>query len=349
MCARQKSDRSAVLLDYFVLPVGKTATITARVVRLLLEGRKPIAVLTFTKKGAAELERRIRGGLDGTLATPSTRPTASSCPVNQVGEKDLFVGTFHSFFMMLLRNHGGSLGVPGNFKVLGPFQQLTLLRSLIEREKRTQAQRPGVGRTALSAALFSNPQDPQASSDENEECSENEVDLQASFLDGGSHIGSTSREAEELRKHIRSMKLIPELLQRERAVNSILYRLFCEYTLHLKKQQPPLLDFTDLTVLAIRLLERDDTRQQLGLLWPYLVIDEFQDTNRNQFKFLSLLALQGIRCGTLVKSSGKPRASRGITVVGDDDQSIYKWRGTHTGVGLPKAVKPRQLMPLCLM
>lgn len=305
---------------------GKTTTLTARIVRLLLEGRRPLAALTFTRKGATELERRIRGGLGSVLADRNAEISVLSPPRGEIGERDLFVGTFHSFFMKLLRNHGGPLGVPSNFRVLGQFQQLALLRNLIEQEKRSEAQRRGVVGKGISATLRSNPGDHQMSSDDNEGCSEDEREVQDSLFlgDGGLAFSSTSREAEELRRRIRAMKFIPELLQRERASGSVLFRLFCKYTRHLKEQQPPLLDFTDLTVLAIRLLERADMRAQLRSLWPYLVVDEFQDTNSNQFKFLCLLALG--------ESQSAQQRQGGITVMGDDDQSIYKWRGTHTGV-----------------
>ena len=71
-------------------------------------------------------------------------------------------------------------------------------------------------------------------------------------------------------------------------------------------------DFGDLVWLAIRLLERSPTvLNGLRRRFRYIVVDEFQDTNYAQFRLLQLLA---------------PSDSQ-ITVVADDDQSIYKWRG----------------------
>ncbi len=71
-------------------------------------------------------------------------------------------------------------------------------------------------------------------------------------------------------------------------------------------------DFDDLIHLPIRLLQNHEkSRTKLQKRWPYLLIDEFQDTSVNQLRFLQLLAGE----------------SGNIMVVGDDDQAIYEWRG----------------------
>jgi DNA helicase-2/ATP-dependent DNA helicase PcrA len=71
-------------------------------------------------------------------------------------------------------------------------------------------------------------------------------------------------------------------------------------------------DFDDLLVLPVRLLQTD--RQQLGMYqakFHYIMVDEYQDTNKAQYQFIKLLAA----------------GHRNVCVVGDDDQSIYGWRG----------------------
>ncbi|XP_026192810.1 uncharacterized protein LOC113147219 [Cyclospora cayetanensis] len=240
---------------------GKTTTITARVIRLLLLGRQPLAALTFTKKSALELERRIRGGLESLRGV-----------VGGSQDVQLFVGTFHGFFAQLLRDHGRSVGVPGGFRVLGPVPQLVLLRSLILEEKKRQEAHllPSGGERSVHAHAPATP---------------------IVEGDAGVAFSTAARDAEELRRRIRSMKCIPEVLERERTANSVVYRLFCAYESHLRRHKPPLLDFTDLVTLAIRLLEQAETRHALRARWPYLVVDEFQDTNSKQFKFLCLLRL----------------------------------------------------------
>ncbi len=72
------------------------------------------------------------------------------------------------------------------------------------------------------------------------------------------------------------------------------------------------LDFDDLLLEAVRLLEHDkQTREYWNEKVRYLLVDEYQDTNRNQYDLMRLLA-------------GK---SNNVCVVGDEDQSIYSWRG----------------------
>jgi len=75
-------------------------------------------------------------------------------------------------------------------------------------------------------------------------------------------------------------------------------------------------DFDDLLLLPVKLLEEDEeVRLDLWRRWHYLMIDEYQDTNLVQLELARLLA--------------GPR--RNLCVVGDDDQSIYAFRGAHLG------------------
>src|SRR5690606_3819569 len=75
-------------------------------------------------------------------------------------------------------------------------------------------------------------------------------------------------------------------------------------------------DFDDLLLLPVRLLEEDEeVRRDLWRRWHYLMIDEYQDTNAVQLDLARLLAGQ----------------RRNLCVVGDDDQSIYAFRGADLG------------------
>src|SRR5690606_40381859 len=76
------------------------------------------------------------------------------------------------------------------------------------------------------------------------------------------------------------------------------------------------LDFDDLVVAPVRVLrERDDLREKWQGRFDYLMIDEFQDTNRAQLELVLALT----------------NRERNVCVVGGDDQSIYGWRGAEVG------------------
>ncbi len=83
-------------------------------------------------------------------------------------------------------------------------------------------------------------------------------------------------------------------------------------------------DFDDLLLLTATMLERSrEVRDDCHRRWQYLLIDEYQDTNRAQFKIASLLV------GLPEPLPGEDQDSRGpnVCVVGDPDQAIYGWRG----------------------
>jgi superfamily I DNA/RNA helicase len=91
---------------------------------------------------------------------------------------------------------------------------------------------------------------------------------------------------------------------------TLLSAVFARYQADLKTLNA--VDFDDLLLLAVKLLsEHADVQQRWQEKFKYLMIDEFQDTNRLQLELVSLLA----------------DANKNVAVVGDDDQSIYGWRG----------------------
>jgi DNA helicase-2/ATP-dependent DNA helicase PcrA len=81
------------------------------------------------------------------------------------------------------------------------------------------------------------------------------------------------------------------------------------YKAELKKNNA--LDFDDLLLEAVRLLKVSQTRERYQHRYRYLLVDEYQDTNRPQYELMKLLA--GER--------------KNVCAVGDEDQSIYSWRG----------------------
>ncbi len=90
--------------------------------------------------------------------------------------------------------------------------------------------------------------------------------------------------------------------------------VYAEYQKRLKRCNA--LDFDDLISMTVKLFrEHSDVLEYYQDRWKYLMVDEYQDTNKAQFVFISLLA----------------QKYRNLCVVGDDDQSIYRFRGADIG------------------
>lgn len=93
-----------------------------------------------------------------------------------------------------------------------------------------------------------------------------------------------------------------------------LFEMYEEY-----KRNSSLLDFADLLIIAVKMLKNEDIQDRYHNLWKYVLVDEFQDTNEIQMKFINLINPEN------------------LFVVGDDDQSIYGFRGADVGniLGFP--------------
>jgi DNA helicase II / ATP-dependent DNA helicase PcrA len=104
-----------------------------------------------------------------------------------------------------------------------------------------------------------------------------------------------------------------------------LHKLFAAYAAAKRKQN--VLDYDDLLVLWADLLKEPKTASEIGALFDHVLVDEYQDTNRLQAKILLALKPDG----------------RGVTVVGDDAQSIYSFRAAtvHNILRFPKHFSPK--------
>lgn len=88
--------------------------------------------------------------------------------------------------------------------------------------------------------------------------------------------------------------------------------IFKKYQKYLKDYNA--VDFDDLIILPIEIFKKDnEILKKYQKKWNYILVDEYQDTSINQYEFIKLLAI----------------SHKNITVVGDDDQSIYSWRGAN--------------------
>jgi DNA helicase II / ATP-dependent DNA helicase PcrA len=108
--------------------------------------------------------------------------------------------------------------------------------------------------------------------------------------------------------------LWPEDLPGGDYANDLIARVYARYQERLKLANA--LDFGDLLLWVVRLLESDaEVRRRWQGRFRHLLVDEFQDTNQVQYRLIRLLA----------------GGERNLCVVGDDDQSIYRWRGAEVG------------------
>src|SRR5438309_2042338 len=185
------------------------------------------------------------------------------------------VGTVHSIALAWLREDGGAIGVPPGFRILMGADRWILARELMW----------GIGDAALTG-------------------DERPDDLVAPALQ------MLERMKQELVPLERLESWAASTDDKERAdLMSACIRLFRAYERDCRKHQ--FLDFDDLLVLAVRLLEKNPAlRRRYAARFPHVLVDEYQDLNLAQERLVELVARE---CDPFV--------------VGDDDQSIYRFRG----------------------
>lgn len=229
---------------------GKTRVLTHRTAYLIEEvGVNPynIMAITFTNKAAGEMRERI----DNLIG---------------YGSESIWVATFHSTCVRMLRRHIDRLGYDTNFTIYDADDQKTLMKDI---------------------------------------CKRLEIDTkkykEKNFLSVISHAKDELVSPEEF-----MLRAAGDYAKQKQA------QVYREYQESLKKNNA--LDFDDLIVKTVELFKADaqvlDYYQER---FRYIMVDEYQDTNTAQFELIHLL-------------SGK---YKNLCVVGDDDQSIYKFRGAN--------------------
>ena len=226
---------------------GKTRVLTNRIAYLIAEKNvleSNILAITFTNKAAKEMKERI---------------------YSLVGEtsKYIWINTFHSMCVRILRQHIDLLGYNKNFTILDTSEQKTIIKNIVKELNLSEdSYQPN---TILK--IISN--------SKNSMISVNEMKAQARFG---------------------FMKNVAEIYE--------------YYQKYLKKNS--VLDFDDLMLKTIVLFEKHP--EVLAIYqnkFEYIHVDEYQDTNVIQYKLIKMLS----------------EVHKNICIVGDDDQSIYSWRG----------------------
>ena len=229
---------------------GKTRVLTHRIAYLIEEKHvNPwnILAITFTNKAASEMRERVD-------------------KIVGMGSESIWVSTFHSMCVRILRRYIDRLGYDTNFTIYDTDDQKTLMKDVcrfLQLDTKVYKERTLLG--AISAA-------------KNEMISPEEFRIQA--------------EGDFTRKKIAEA--------------------YIEYEKEMRANNA--LDFDDLLVKTVQLFQtQPDVLEYYQNRFRYIMVDEYQDTNTVQFMLVSTLA-------------GK---YKNLCVVGDDDQSIYKFRGAN--------------------
>ncbi len=229
---------------------GKTRVITHRIAYLIDElSVNPFNILaiTFTNKAAKEMRERV----DALVG---------------FGSESIWVSTFHSMCVRILRRHFDEIGGKNNFTIYDTSEQKTVMKEVLKL-----------------------------------------LNLDAKMYPEREMLNIISKAKEQYIGPDEFEKQNPANYRNQQIAN--IYR---EYQKRLKNNNA--LDFDDLIFKTIELFEHlPETLRIYQERFKYIMVDEYQDTNHTQFLLVKMLAAR----------------YRNLCVVGDDDQSIYKFRGAN--------------------
>jgi DNA helicase-2/ATP-dependent DNA helicase PcrA len=228
---------------------GKTRCIIYRAAYLIHERKIPawkLLIVTFTNKAARELQDRLENLLN-------------------IPMRSLWVGTFHSICLRILRYESAHLPYNANFSIYADDEQKSVLKKIYK---------------------------------------EHGYDLQKYPLN--KVLARIGRYKNRL--------LLPEDIDKNELQHNPFLGGFLQIYIHYQQAllMNQAMDFDDILLYTARLLRDNETvRKKYQDIFQYIMIDEYQDTNKAQFEIIHQLAL------------GHQR----VCVVGDDDQAIYSFRG----------------------
>ena len=272
---------------------GKT-TVVAQRIAWLIEQKKlktdQVLALTFTDKAAGEMEERV----DKLLP---------------YGYLDLWISTFHAFAERILKLHALDIGLPTDFKLINQTASWLLIKKNIEKFALDYYKPLGHPTKFIHALIqhFSRCKDEEVyPADYLKYAAELKFDLDNMESSGGQarRKKTPSRSAADFADK-EEMLPLAEVARLNEIADA--YHVYQQILLDNNS-----LDFGDLINYTLKLFKtRPQILKKYQQQFQYILVDEFQDTNWAQYELIKLLA--------------KPKNN--ITVVGDDDQSIYKFRG----------------------
>lgn len=231
---------------------GKTRVLTHRIAYLIEEQEvNPwnIMAITFTNKAAGEMRERVD-------------------KIVGYGSESVWVSTFHSSCVRILRRHIDRIGYTGNFTIYDTDDQKSVMKDICRR-----------------------------------------LQIDTKVYKERALLNAISRAKDELMGPDEFLRNSSGGIHEQRIA-----KVYREYQEQLHKNNA--LDFDDLIMKTVELFRAcPDVLDQYQERFRYIMVDEYQDTNTAQFQLISLLAAK----------------YRNLCVVGDDDQSIYKFRGANIG------------------
>jgi len=282
---------------------GKTRAVIARIAHLVRAHSVPpplILAVTFTRKAAAEMKERVGVELGEEVV------------------KNIRIQTYHSCCLRLLRNHAHEVGLRPRFSMwddtAAKRRIRDILKGIVEDSDYPKGKReysPSVVLAAINKAK--------------EDWDPADADVDGHIVIKDEHLtdlelalrrrGEAEQEREPHQSHAsrhlepggsRPGTYIPASVQ------------FAEIAAARKayedlKRTVGAVDFSDLVYLVVRSAHVfPNFRERVSTRWQYVIVDEYQDSNLLQERFIELIG----------------GAERNVMVVGDDDQSIYGWRGS---------------------
>ena len=229
---------------------GKTSVLTRRIAYLIENtGVNPwnIMAITFTNKAAGEMRQRVDD-------------------IVGYGSESIWVATFHSTCVRILRRHIDRLGYDTSFTIYDTDDQKSVMKEVCKK-----------------------------------------LDIDTKQLKEKTILGAISSAKDNLISPLDyEMSAMGDFNKRKIA------NAYKEYQMLLKKNNA--LDFDDIIVKTVELFKAcPEVLENYQNRFLYIMVDEYQDTNTAQFELIRLLA----------------QRNRNLCVVGDDDQSIYKFRGAN--------------------
>ncbi|MEK7462754.1 MAG: UvrD-helicase domain-containing protein [Patescibacteria group bacterium] len=230
---------------------GKTKTLVSRLLHLLKSGVPPekIIAITFTNKAASEMKKRV--------ALSTNNESTANERINE-----LFVGTFHSFGVKILKNEAPYFKRTQNFTIFDYDDSLSLIKKILK-----------------------------------------EKDLPKERYNPIGILGKISNFKSEISD--------VDNLNPENSFEVKIIETYREYEAVLQKSNA--FDFDDLITKVVQIFnEQPEVLEKYQNQYEYILVDEYQDINTAQYQLIKLLSLK----------------HQNIFAIGDDAQSIYKFRGS---------------------